>query len=147
MTSKKTKAGMASVNWIHMGQWPCFVGFTTSEKAFKKELKRLNVKEDVSFMGTARANATTHTFYYEDKTCYIVTCAAFDKKKVSRESYAALIAHEVEHVLQYMRDDYARGDSLGVEADAYLMQYLTMMMLADAWKTKRTKAIKPASFG
>ena len=143
MTSKKTKAGMESVEWIHMGQWPCFVGFTTSNKAFQKELRRLDIKEDVPFVGTTSAHATTHTFHHEAKICYIVTIEPFDKRRVSKVAYAALIAHEVMHIIQNMQEDYARGESLGRESDAYLMQYLVMMMLNYAWKTNREKAIKP----
>ena len=134
---------MASVNYIHMGQWPCFVGFTTSKDDFQKELKRLDVKEEVPFLGSEQANATTWTFNSKGKVVHIICMEPFSRR-VSREVYAALVAHECVHVLQLIQEDYAGKRSLGCEADAYLVQYLVQEILSIAWDTGREKSTKPS---
>lgn len=134
MTQSKKKPeeiedGTEWVEWIHMGQWPCFVGFTDSEKAFKDELKRLGIC-DLPFLGSDHAHATTTPLVSKHgKTCYIITMNKYTPS-IGRNTYLALLAHEITHVIQYMQDDYAQGKRLGVEAEAYLMQYL-MILISD----------------
>lgn len=140
----ETEDGTESVEWIHMGQWPCFVGFTTNEAAFKKERSRLGLDEDLPFLQHESAAATTWRVTHKtlNGICYLVTIQP-PTRKVSKESYASMVAHEAMHIIQYMQDDYASGERLGYEAEAYLMQYLVMMMLGNAWNSKYTKAEKP----
>lgn len=144
-----TKAGMVSdeMIWLNMGQWPCYFGFTTSELAFKKVMKRLNA--DANDWISLGANATTHFLtkdgdnYKGQENTYIICIHPFKQGKVTREQYAAMIAHEVMHVIQSISRDYSQGRSLGDESEAYLMQYMVQEILQYTWRTNRSKSIRP----
>lgn len=62
-------------------------------------------------------------------------------REISKEQYAALIAHEAVHALQFMQENLARSKSLGQEADAYLVQQIVQECLQIAWKTGKRRAI------
>ncbi len=125
------------ITYFNLGPWPGYVGFTTSEDNFAAEMKRLNV-DDAQFLASDNANATTHFLTTKQgKFCRIITIQPFDKKKTSREQYAALIAHEAMHVVQDMQKDLAQGKSLGGEAEAYLIQQIVQESLQVAWATGR----------
>lgn len=112
------------IAYFHMGQWPVYVGFTTSPKAFKREIKRMGTKEKVSFFARERATATTHIFTApEGCLCFIITMPK-PTKAVSHSQYAALVAHEALHIIQEMQRELNRGASFGDEADAYLIQMI-----------------------
>ncbi len=123
-----------------MGPFPGFVGFTTDQKAFKRELKRLAVTEPVDFLATARANATTHYFEREGSTTAIITMGK--PKNVSFEQYAALAAHEAVHVVQALWQDIGEKKP-GWEAEAYLVQHIVQFCLQIAYGTGRERKLIP----
>jgi hypothetical protein len=125
---------MSKVYYMNTGPWPYFIGFTTDQDAFKREMRRLKVKEPVSFFASANAAATTHSFT-SGGTAMAIVCIAPPSRKQSKEQYAALIAHEATHVVQDMRENL--GD-LGREAEAYLVQQVVQEALQIAWRTNRT---------
>lgn len=123
---------MKHVEYFHMGQWPAYVGFTTSPKAFRKELKRLGIKDEVPFAARDRADAATHFLTREcGKTCCIVTMPPRGDRTHSQ--YAALVAHEAMHVVQEFRREFNRGEPFGDEADAYLIQSIVQNILQQAF--------------
>lgn len=130
------------IRYFNTGPWPVYIGFTTCEKAFAAEMKRLKVT-DVNFLGTARASATTHILPNCGSLCFIITTRPFQQCKVPKEGYAALIAHEAVHVIQEMREGLARGESLGIEAEAYLVQQIVQECLQDAWKSTKVRSTEP----
>lgn len=133
---------MDKVAYVNTGPWPCFIGFTTSEKAYRVELKRLGVKDAVEFLARERGAAATHEFV-SNRTCtYIITIAP-QAKGVSNEMFAALIAHEALHVIQYMRAELNRNEPFCAETESYLLQMIVQHCLQHAWKTGRTRKIKP----
>lgn len=132
------------IHYFNLGPWPVFCGFTTSEKAFQKEMKRLNI-EDVNFLGSTRANATTHSFTGKDRALsFLITCRPYQARKVTKEQYAALIAHEAVHVIQVMSEELARGKPLGSEAEAYLVQQIVQESLQIAWQSNKVRRVEPA---
>lgn len=133
------------MHYFNIGPWPGYVGFTTSQKAFAKEMKRLKVGDDIPFVATAQANATTHFLHHHGKTTAIICMPAFDDGAHSREQYAALVAHEAMHIIQQMQEDLARGKTLGSEAEAYLIQQIVQECLQIAWKTGMITRRKPAA--
>ncbi len=138
MSNKPTK----ELRYFNLGPWPVYCGFTTCEKAFQKEMKRLKVN-DINFLGSEHSNATTHILNNKGTFCFIITCQPFNARRQSKEQYAALIAHEAVHVIQEMQQELARGKSLGVEAEAYLVQQIVQECLQSAWQSTKVRCTEP----
>jgi hypothetical protein len=115
------------------------VGFTTSDDAFQREMKRLKVREPGGYINP-NANATTHYLTGSNGDRTTIVCIEPPSKKRSKEQYAALVAHEATHVVQDMRE---RLGDLGHEAEAYLVQQIVQEGLQKAWKTNRVTRRKP----
>lgn len=142
MSNKPAKG----LHYFNTGPWPVYIGFTTSPKSFAVEMKRLSIKDDIPFVATEHAHASTHYFRSPGGTLTcIITMPDFNKKKRSREQYAALIAHEAMHVIQEMQDELAQGKRLGSEAEAYLIQQIVQECLQVAWKTGNTRQMEPSA--
>lgn len=133
---------MDRVAYVETGQWPVFIGFTTSEKAYRRELKRFGIKDHVEFLVRERGAAGTHEFVSNGTCTYIITIAP-QAKGVSNEMFAALIAHEALHVIQYMRAELNRNDPFCAETESYLLQMIVQHCLQHAWATGRSRKIKP----
>ena len=130
---------MKRVHYLNLGPWPCHVGFTTSDDAFQREMKRLRVKDAGYYLGP-NANASTHYLRSASGERVTIVCAP-PKKGRSKEQYAALVAHEAAHVVQDMREGL--GD-LGREAEAYLVQHIVQEGLQIAWSTGRKRKRRPS---
>lgn len=119
---------MNRVAYFDPGPWPIHIGFTTSEAAFKKEIKRLKCSP-TQFLISDHASATTH-FLEGDKGSYCAiiclgNCNEFDLCQV-----AGLIAHEATHVAQHLWRRIGEHDP-GDEAEAYLVQFITQQCLSE----------------
>jgi hypothetical protein len=123
------------IYWMNMGPWPVFVGFTTNEAAFKREMARICPGKEVPFIARATASATTHHFRDKDGgVCCVITMPPYTRTR-TREQYAALLAHEAVHVVQEMCAELNDGEPLGREAEAYLVQQIVQETLQIAWDT------------
>lgn len=129
------------VRYLHTGPWPWYIGFTTDKDAFGREMRRLSVGDDVPFIANEHSNATTHTFSNKGTFCSIICCEPFSRKR-TREQYAAMIAHEATHVIQWMRDELGE---LGKEAEAYLVQQIVQECLQIAWATGKVRRTAPTA--
>lgn len=128
MTDKTDDAPQAPhVRYFHMGQWPCYVGFTTSEEAFDAEMKRLNITPPPAWIATPHSAATAHYFTNRDMLTIIV-CIRRERRR-SREQVAALLAHESLHVVQQMEQWFYPSGRFDDESAAYLLQYLVQSFL------------------
>ncbi len=103
-----------------------YVGFTTSEAAFKKELKRLK-SEDTDFMASDHANATTH-FLTSDGGNYCAIICLGPIKERTLAQVAALLAHEATHVAQRLWRHIGEHE-VGDETEAYFIQMVTQCCL------------------
>lgn len=129
----------AHINYFNMGPWPVYVGFTTSEKAFKREMKRLKV-DGVPFIMNDHSNASAHYLTHEGDLTVIITMQPVGDRPV--EQVAGLIAHEAVHVAQELWDNIGERNP-GREAEAYLVQMITQCCLQDALKTGRSRKEAP----
>lgn len=127
------------IPYFNMGQWPLFVGFTTSRKAFAREVKRLG-NPTVKFLASDHSSATMHTFVEDGSTVCII---AMEKPAGrSNEQVAGMIAHEAVHVAQELWARIGEREP-GREAEAYLVQMIVQCCLQEAWKTGRVRKDRP----
>jgi len=127
------------IPYFNMGQWPLYVGFTTSRKAFAREMKRLG-HPGIAFLAGDYANATMHTL--EKDGC--LTCIIAMEKPTGRsaEQVAGMVAHEAMHIVQELWSQIGEKEP-GREAEAYLVQQIVQCCLQEAWKTGRVRKAEP----
>lgn len=130
------------VSYLNPGPYPVHIGFTTSEEAFRREIKRLKIPEDVPFLGRERANATMHTLVKGSSVIYIIAMQP-PTRKIGKEQYAALVAHEALHIIQDMRSELNQNKPFDKESECYLLQHIVQHCLQEAWQTGRVKRIRP----
>lgn len=132
---------MSKVHYLHPGPFPVHIGFTTCPKAFNREVKRLKIEGDVSFLASDHASATTHYFRNDASSLCCIIAMPPQTKDKSREQYASLLAHEALHVVQEMRD-LNGGEPFDRETEAYLLQMIVQDCLQIAWKSGKTRQIE-----
>jgi hypothetical protein len=130
------------VRYVDLGIWPYFVGFTLSEAAFQREMRRLKIDRAIEWVTAGGSNATTHHFSREGNNLSIL-CFQPPRRRFSKEQFAAMVAHEALHAVQEMRD--CLGD-LGREAEAYTLQTIVQDVLQVAWSTGRLRRLSPRPF-
>jgi hypothetical protein len=125
-----------------LGPWPGFIGLCFDEKTFHKELKRLGVKRKVDFLASPHADASLHYFVSKPNgAIYMLAVGSVEGR--SKEQVAGLIAHEATHIIQRMREHLAGGESLGDEAEAYIVQMVVQDTLQYLWKTNKVRRSEP----
>lgn len=117
------------IRYFHMGQWPCYVGFSTDPDAFAREMERLRVDNPPQFVTSEYGHACTHFLFNRDMLTVIVTIKRQSKRM--REQIAALIAHEAVHVMQEMQRQFFASGKFDDENQAYIVQYLTQQFLIE----------------
>lgn len=125
----------AAIDYLPIGVYPLFVGFTMSKKAYLKEMKRLEIVNPSPFLSD-NSNATCHHFV--GKTGRVSVIAMKRPTGVNVGQVAGLIAHEAVHVVQRLWDEIGETDP-GHEAEAYLVQTITQGCLALALNTGRER--------
>lgn len=129
------------MHWFNSGQWPCYIGFTTNRTAWRNECKRLGLGRLPFVVG--HGNAMCRTIEGNRGGLMVVITAVKPSKRVSWEAYAAMIAHEAVHAMQFIKERYSANEPLGVETEAYLVQYITQECLQVAYNTGRSIATCP----
>lgn len=125
-----------------MGPWPGFIGFCFDEKVFQKELNRLGITEKCDFLAHRHAAASLHHFVGKSgQVVYLMTLGSV--KGRSKEMVAGLVAHEAMHIIQGMQKDFAGGNTLGAEAEAYLIQMIVQDALQFLWKSNKVRRLEP----
>lgn len=116
------------VDYISMGAIPVYVGFCTDGKAFKKELKRLEIKDKCSFLNP-KAAGTTHFFQdSEGRSTCIICVPKKPKGNPTKSQVIALIAHEVVHAWQEC-ELQMNEKAAGHEIEAYNIQWILQCCL------------------
>lgn len=131
-----------AVHYLRMGPWPYFVGFTTSDDDFRREMRRLKIKGEPRFINGGNSSATTHFLTREGHGGTAIVCMEPMTPKRTREQYAALLAHEATHVVQDMRRELGE---LGPEAEAYIVQHIVQSGLQIAWNTGKVSREEPVA--
>lgn len=106
---------------------PYYFTLATSEKKFKKAIKRFNISDVPPWLNYF-ADATTHTFQCGDKLAAIV-CIHADKDKTIAQ-IAALLAHEAMHIWRYTLKHYGEKKP-SFEFEAYAVQSLTQRLVEE----------------
>jgi len=109
---------------------PIYFGLCTTEKAFHKELRRMNVPIDTwpSFITNEWSNATCHQFQKGDdgKLCCIV--CIYPKKETAGIEIAALLVHEAVHIWQAVRENIGE-EKPSSEFEAYSIQCISLGLM------------------
>ena len=124
----KKKVGKKNIKYIPMGAVPGYVGVCLTKKAFKKELRRLRVSDDLAFISRS-ASATTHCFERKDELVSILMCLPKKKPNNDDLSYLGIIVHEASHVVDYLIDGMGE-EAPGGEFRAYTIQYVFQSIVA-----------------
>lgn len=130
----------AEIAYFPMGQWPAYVGFTMSPKAFRREMKRLKVDGPPAFLLRATADATTHFLEKNGVMTFIVAMRKSGKR--APEQVAGVISHEAMHIIQWLWAELGEREP-GKESEAYLMQHIVQCCLQEAWATGRERRVTP----
>lgn len=111
---------------------PTFFGFCPSERAWKREMKRLNVESPAAYPET---DANTSQFLVDRKNMILVTVNERIDKKRDRIGVVGLIVHEAMHVWQMIRRDIGETEP-SVEFEAYALQNITIQICSAYCKTR-----------
>jgi len=125
-----------SVNWLYMGQWPCYVGFVFAQEPFDAEWRRMKLPGEPHPIQRT-GSACTHLFDHPKHGIVIIVGIPREYAKKPKAAAAALLAHECVHVVQYIKEEYSPTRDLGVESEAYLYQYLVQCGLELLWNPKK----------
>lgn len=112
------------VRYIHPMMFPVHIGYTASEDEYRKEMKRLGVKDAPPF---AELSAATHT-YSKGDSLTIIVCYRESEDRTPAQ-VASLIAHEAVHVWQQIMKHIGCSNA-GQEIEAYGIQYITQCILS-----------------
>lgn len=115
------------VNWCDRtmvrGPYYCLV---TTEVLFRQELKRLNIKGDLSYTNTETSNATCYEFENNGTTSFIVTMKDWEGKDPIE--VAGLIVHEATHIKQHVMRIIGEKNPSN-EFEAYMMQNIAANLM------------------
>lgn len=124
---KLRKSDTPCIEYVQLGLWPFFVGFTTREEKFKAELKRKNIEQGAPFLGVNSA-ARTHRFTQNGEVNMAIICVKQHSKKDRLYRVPSIIAHEATHALQDIREYVGLG-SKEYEAEAYTVELIVRQCL------------------
>ena len=107
------------------------------ENQFHKELKKLGVNEEISFVSSTHSNATVHKlFSKEGNHCALVCLNKWESR--SGIEIAGLLVHEAVHIWQEYCE-YIGEDSPGSEQEAYAIQTISQILM---WEFERLTSSK-----
>jgi hypothetical protein len=121
------------VKWIERGWQPVFIGFCPSEKAWKREMKRMRV-ENSPYPESPGCCVRFRT--YDNKTVVLITINYDDAK--DHNFIAGILVHEAVHAFQYVCE--AIGEqSPSKEFEAYSIQVIAHHLLSAYAETRGKK--------
>ena len=128
------------VVWCDRGWMPTYYGFCPSEKAWRREMKRLAANDgmDVERVPYPTADARATSLEADGKRLlYIVTVSERLNDQIANDPAAlcCLMVHEAVHVWQGIREHIGEK-SPSIEFEAYSIQAITLN-LVDAFKLTR----------
>ena len=115
------------VNWCDRAMFRSpYYCLVTTEALFKQELKRLNIKGDLSYTNTETSNATCYEFESNGKTSFVVTIKDWEGKDPIE--VAGLIVHEATHIKQHVMRIIGEKNPSN-EFEAYMMQNIAANLM------------------
>lgn len=108
------------VLWLDQGWQPSYIGFCPSKRAWKREMKRLGVK-DAEY---PQAPGNTSTYESKGKSCIIVSLneKAAEVRGATEIQVAGLLCHEAVHVWQFVKKHMGVFGDVDWETEAYSVQ-------------------------
>ncbi|MGH6754955.1 MAG: hypothetical protein ACREDP_22580 [Bradyrhizobium sp.] len=128
------------VVWCDRGWMPTYYGFCPSEKAWKREMKRLGVSGEPYPDSDGKCVSLEHK--KDGKLCCIVTIAERLDKKDDPLGIVGLIVHEAVHVWQKVRADIGEKEP-SAEFEAYALQNISTQLMSAYAQTRNPKIAKP----
>jgi len=125
--NKTRKSDKACIEYVQLGIWPFFIGFTTQEKKFTAGLKRKNIEQVAPFLGPNSAGRT-HRFTQNDEVNMIIICIKPHSKRDRPVRVPSVIAHEAVHALQDIKAYLGLGNK-EYEAEAYTVELIVRQCL------------------
>lgn len=117
------------VFYLQRSIFPVKIGFTMSEKAYTKEIKRINVQGAYPFIHTSLAHGCVHMLENPEsgRLCIMTLCPkAMRQMNITQK--AGIIAHESMHIVRYVEQSI--GESrFSDETEAYFLHYLVQEIL------------------
>ena len=105
-----------------------YMALCTTEKAFEKELKRLEVpRSDWPRFVSVNANATCHFFEKDDAKRVAIVCVGDATGKTPIE-LAGLLVHEAVHIWQE-HCEFIGEHKPSIEMEAYAIQRISMDLM------------------
>lgn len=128
---------MSKPVWLHHGPFPSESVFVPNKKAWKKLMRELDAVDEP--YPTTDAKVTT--FYQTPRgRVAVLTVGDHLGEKQNKLRLTALIAHEVQHIWQGIKNDV--GETVpGAECEAYMVQWLLTQVL-EAFEDTRFKLFK-----
>lgn len=112
-------------------------GLVTTPKLFKRELKRMGIREELAYTSTSTSNATCYELEHKGKTAFLVTLKGW--KGLDPIEVAALLVHEAVHLKQHFMLRIGEKEPSS-EFEAYMVQNIAgNLMRAFADQTKHIK--------
>lgn len=124
------------MHYFDMAMFPMYFGFTTSEKAFQREMRRLKVASPPKWVSDG-AGATTHMLDNERRNSLCIVCIDL-RGSHSKAATCGLLAHEAVHVYQQLLQETGEKQP-GIEFEAYTIQYITQCMISVVFPEKARK--------
>lgn len=119
-------------HWLAMGPIQMYVGYSPSEAAYLRAMKRMGVVNPPVFVPEGKG-ACVHHLVNDRGVATSIVC--FDKenhKGVAKNALIALLAQEAVHVMQECREVMG-GDYHGREFEAYTTQWVFQFLLDKAF--------------
>ncbi len=139
-TTDKAADGAPSLDrvyWIDRGWQNVYIGLCLSEKAWNRQLRKMEIDPKTEPYPTASGNCSTFRFTKEGKTISLVTIDASHFTKHSGLTCLGLLVHELAHVWQAVLEDMNEKNP-SIEFEAYALQALFVNM---AWALKELKLV------
>lgn len=132
--------GNHKVEWCDRGIFPIYYGFCPSEKAWKRQMKILDIKNspypDVD--GRCTTFDKTNNGLVSKRISIVTINERCDKNHLG---VVGLIIHEATHVWQQVRDHMGE-ESPSVEFEAHSMEYIAGNLYGAWVNTRAPKKIK-----
>lgn len=125
MSSIEAPTKEDNLHWLDLSIWPAYVGFCSSEEDYFGFLEELDIDDDFYMPDTA--DACVKSLDADGRLCLLVCIKPERFKPYSQVQRAGLLAHEVVHVIQGIRE---RIGDIGAEGEAYTMQRILMALVS-----------------
>lgn len=122
------------VIWCDRGWMPTYFGFCPSERAWRREMKLMGVKDDPP-PEYPTSDGKASQFLEGGKNCVLVTISERIDKKRDRLGVVGLIVHEAMHVWQHIRRDIGETEP-SPEFEAYALQSISIQLCSAYSKTR-----------